>query len=202
MTGNALIVAGIAVLAFAWGGPLPGLVPASFAAHMILHMTVVGLGAPLLAIGLVMRFGSGAFAGIPVALAAVLTILDLAVVWGWHAPALHHASRTDGWMLALEQAMFALVTLALWVTAFAGPALAGALALFMTSMHMTLLGALLALSPRTVYPDHHPLLHPFGLGPLDDQQLGGAVMLGVGGSVYLIAGLFLVARLLRRPVAP
>ncbi len=196
MRGLALIAAGGAVLAFAWLGPLPGLVPASFTAHMTLHMVVVGIGVPLLAIGLALRFP--ATHRITPALAAVASVLDLAIVWAWHAPALHHASRGGGAMLALEQAMFALVTLGLWLTAFAGPALAGALALFMTSMHMTLLGALLGLAGRPVYPGHSHGGHPLGIDPLADQQLGGAVMLGVGGAVYLAAGLWLVSRLLRR----
>lgn len=196
MRGIALVAAGCAVLAFAWLGPLPGLVPASFAAHMTLHMTVVGIGVPLVAVGLAMRLRPAIAAP---ALAAVLSVLDLAVVWGWHAPAPHHAARGGGAMLALEQGMFALVTLGLWLTAFAGPALAGALALFMTSMHMTLLGALLGLAGRPIYPGHHGSDHPLGLDALADQQLGGAVMLGVGGAVYLAAGLWLVARLLRRP---
>lgn len=200
MTGTALILAGIAVLALAWGGPLPALVPASFAAHMTLHMVVVGIGAPLVAVGLALRTPPTVAARIAPAAAAVLSVLDLAVVWGWHAPALHHAARSEPAILAVEQASFALVTLGLWFTAFAGPALAGALALFVTSMHMTLLGALLGLAGRTVYPGHHhDGAGPFGLSALADQQLGGAVMLGVGGVVYLVAGLALIARLLRRP---
>ena len=197
MRGNLLIAAGGAVLAFAWLGPLPGLVPASFAAHMTLHMTVVGIGVPLLAIGLAMRLPSTLV--VTPALAAVLSVLDLAVVWGWHAPALHHAARGGGAMLALEQGMFALVTLGLWVAAFAGPALAGALALFMTSMHMTLLGALLGLGGRVLFPMHEGSGWAICLSPVEDQQAGGAVMLGVGGAVYLAAGLALIARLLRRP---
>ena len=42
-------MAGIAVLLFAWAGPLPHLVPGSFAAHMWLHMLVVGIAVPLIA---------------------------------------------------------------------------------------------------------------------------------------------------------
>ena len=73
--------------------------------------------------------------------------------------------------------------------------------LLFTSMHMTLLGALLALAPRPIYPDHH---HPGGwldLTPLSDQQLGGTVMLAVGGIVYLAGALTLMARVLRRETA-
>jgi len=207
MTGTALILGGAAVLAFAWGGPLPGLVPGSFAAHMTLHMVVVGTGAPLIAIGLALHLRDGGrLATLPPAVPAVLTVLDLVVVWGWHAPALHHMARSEPVVLGIEQASFALVTLGLWVSAFTGPALAGALALFLTSMHMTLLGALLGLGGRSLYPGHdaggQAFFGPLCLTPVADQHVGGAVMLGVGGAVYLLAGLWLVSRLLRRPVAP
>ncbi len=199
MTGAALILGGLAVLAFAWGGPLPGLVPGSFAAHMTLHMIVVGIGAPLLAIGLAARLRGGRIEDLPPAIPAILTVLDLVVVWGWHAPALHHAARSTPLVLGIEQATFAAVTLGLWLTAFAGPALAGALALFATSMHMTLLGALLGLATRPVFPGHHDHGGGFGgLSALEDQHLGGAVMLGVGGAVYLLAALWLASRILRR----
>jgi putative membrane protein len=67
-------------------------------------------------------------------------------------------------------------------------------------MHMTLLGALLALPPRALYVHAG---HPAGaLPPLDDQHLGGAVMLVVGGVSYLAGGLALVAALLRRRAVP
>jgi putative membrane protein len=72
----------------------------------------------------------------------------------------------------------------------------------MTSMHMTLLGALLGLASRPVYPHHHGAEHPLGLTALADQQMGGAVMLGVGGVVYLVAGIWLMSRVLKRPVPP
>lgn len=133
------------------------------------------------------------------AFAAVLSVLDLAIVWGWHTPVLHDVARGGSAGLWLEQGTFALVTFGLWLTAFAGPAIAGALALFMTSMHMTLLGALLGLAPRPVYPAHDHVEHPLGLSAIADQQLGGAVMLAVGGVVYLVAGLWLTSRVLKRP---
>ena len=52
MQRRAWLVAGVLVLAAAWLGPLPGWSRASFAAHMLMHMAVVALAAPLLALGL------------------------------------------------------------------------------------------------------------------------------------------------------
>lgn len=186
--------AGVMVLALAWLGPLPGLVRLSFSAHMVLHMMVVGVGVPMLAYGIAPALSIPSRA--PVALPVAVSLADLIVVWGWHAPALHHAARAGGAWLALEQGMFAVAAGLVWLTAFAAPggrrqmaALAGGMTLFFTSMHMTLLGALIALAPRPLFP-HHP-------GSLADQQLGGAVMLTVGAVVYLGGALVLFARVLR-----
>ncbi len=198
---RALGWAGLAVLALAWLGPLPALVPQSVLAHMLLHMTVVGLGAPLLATGLVpflgMRWRTGA-----AALAVAASVLDLVVIWSWHTPVLHHLSRTEPLMLVLEQASFASVALLVWVVAFAGPPFAGALTLFFTSMHMTLLGALIALSQRTIFAGHGSATPWLGLTPVADQQIGGTVMLTVGAIVYITGGLILAARGLRREALP
>jgi putative membrane protein len=202
-----LVTAGCLVLTLAWLGLLGLRGGGGFAGHMIVHVAVVAVAAPLLAVGL------GGARLDPTPLAPLLfapmlaAVLEFVVVWGWHAPFLHAAARASPAVMALEQLSFLAVGLAVWLAAFGrgrGPARAawagGILALFLTSMHMTLLGALLALSPRPLY--HHAHTAGFaGLAPLDDQHLGGAVMLLVGGASYLMGGLVLMARLLREPDA-
>jgi putative membrane protein len=80
---------------------------------------------------------------------------------------------------------FLVAGLLIWLAAFGGDsrrpherAGAGVAALLLTSMHITLLGALLALTLRALYEHagHFP-----GLPPLDDQHLGGAIMLVTAG---------------------
>lgn len=200
MSGRLLLMVGSAVLLFAWGGPLPGLVGASFAAHMWLHMTVVGIAVPLLAAGIARHAELRGQLALPI----VVSLVDFLVVWGWHAPALHHLSRSEPVFLALEQVSFFAVSLLVWLVALAAPrrqeaAMAGAMTLFFTSMHMTLLGALLGLAPRPIYAGHAHGGWP-GLPPLADQQLGGVVMLAIGGVVYMAGGLVLMGRVLRRRV--
>ena len=63
-------------------------------------------------------------------------------------------------------------------------------------MHMTLLGVLLALAGRPLYLHAGP--PAFGLSPLQDQHLGGVIMLVYGGISYLLGGLLLLAGLLRK----
>jgi putative membrane protein len=190
-----LVIAGAVVLLAAWTGPLPALVPGSFAAHMLLHMSVVGIGVPLLAMALAPRLHA---ARVGLVWPIVVSVLDLIVVWGWHAPYLHHLSRSEPLMLALEQASFAGAALLVWLIAFSGPPLAGAITLFFTSMHMTLLGALIGLATRPIYPGHDHGQSWLGLSAVDDQQVGGVVMLAIGGIVYLGGGLVLASRVLRR----
>lgn len=199
---RACFIMGLLILGGLWLGPLPTATQHSFAAHMTLHMGVVAVAAPLLALGLVgTRFDPvarwpGFFPAIP------LSILELIVVWGWHAPALHHAARHVAWGMAVEQACFFLTGLLLWLASVSGRedrAGAGVAALLLTSMHMTLLGALLALTPRALYAhgDHTGR----SLTALEDQHLGGAIMLVIGGVAYLVGGLALTTRLVRRKLA-
>lgn len=200
MRRSATTLTGALTLAAAWLGPLPALAKASFAAHMFLHMSVVAVAAPLLALGLAgsrvdpVRRAPALFPAVP------LSGLELAVVWAWHAPALHHAARGGAWAFAAEQGTFLASALLVWLAALGGGArlrerraLGGMTALLLTSMHMTLLGALLALTPRALYAHHGA----FARAPLDDQQLGGAVMLLIGGVSYLAGGLWLTGILLR-----
>jgi putative membrane protein len=70
-------------------------------------------------------------------------------------------------------------------------------ALLLTTMHMTLLGALIALAPRALYDTHGFALQGLALTPLEDQQMAGVVMLALGGVSYLAGGVWLLARLLR-----
>lgn len=195
-----LLGAGLALLAAAWIGPLPALAMTRFWAHMTMHLTVVALAAPLIA---------AAFAGSrldPAARAPLLfaplpaAFLELVVIWGWHAPAAHDAARMNPGIFVAEQASFLAVGLLVWMAALGGSAArrreraaGGVGALLLTSMHMGLLGVLLALAPRPLYEACLGLL---------DQQVGGVMMLAVGGTVYLVGGLALLSTLLREEARP
>ena len=122
-------------------------------------MLVVAVAAPLLAFG--SSVGRGAdVAGAPADSPLPASVLELVVVWLWHTPALHHAARVQlALVFIAEQASFLTAGLLFWLvdrgrrcTAIAGARPARRLlALALTLAHMTLLGALLALSPRPLY---------------------------------------------------
>ena len=195
----------LVVLGFAWLGPLPELARQSFAAHMTMHMAVVAVASPLLALAISgttadpVRAMGRVFAPIP------MSIVELVVVWAWHVPALHHAARQDSWALIFEQGSFLTAGFVLWIAAIGGDrdqrrlrAGAGVVALLFTSMHMTLLGALFALANRPLF-QHAPDASA-AVASLADLHLGGAIMLLVGGAVYLLGGLSLMAGVLRESV--
>lgn len=202
---GALITSGLLILAAIWLGPLPGLARQAFFAHMLMHMGVVAIAAPVLALGIAGgRFDPSRHA--PRLFAPIqASIVELVVVWAWHAPALHHAARHHIGVLVVEQGMFFVAGIFLWLSACGGDALswknrsaAGIVALLLTAMHMTLLGALLALGPRALYSHAQGLA---GLSGSDDQHLGGAIMILIGGVSYLVGGLWLMVRLLRCPLS-
>jgi putative membrane protein len=74
--------------------------------------------------------------------------------------------------------------------------------LFTTSIHATLLGALLTLSPTVWYARYAGTEASGGLSALEDQQLAGLIMWVPFGVVYLGAALALLAALLREDRAP
>lgn len=195
-------IGGLLALAVAWLGPLPSLAHQAFFAHMTMHMMVVAIAAPLIALAVAgsrwdpVRWRPGWFPPIPVSVA------ELIIVWAWHAPLFHHVARSSVIGLIAEQGTFLLAGLLVWLSAFGGGvprspdrSAAGIVALLLTSMHMTLLGALLALAPRPLYSHHHGI---GDMSALADQHLGGAIMLLVGGIAYLTGGLWLTLDLIRQ----
>jgi putative membrane protein len=191
----------LAVLGLAWLGPLPDLTGHSFAAHMTLHIAIVAIAAPLLALTMAgttvdpVRAMPRLLAPIPA------SMIELVVVWAWHVPALHDAARHESGAFVLEQTSFIVAGVLLWIASIGGDreqrrlrAGGGIVALLFTSMHMTLLGALFALANRPLF--RHSV-SVSGLSPVADQQLGGVIMLLVGGASYLIGGLWLTNAALR-----
>jgi putative membrane protein len=198
---TAFLTAGTAVLVIAWFGPLPGLASQSFAAHMTMHMAVVAVAAPCLALALAGTAADPVRAAPRLVAPIQASLIEFLVVWAWHAPALHHAARHETWALVLEQASFLAAGLLLWIAACGGDRVqrrvragAGVVALLFTSMHMTLLGALFALASRPLFL-HAPDDALTG-SSLADQHLGGAIMLLAGGTSYLLGGLWLTAGML------
>jgi len=200
---RASFILGLFVLALIWFGPLLDVWRGSFSAHMLAHMGVVAIAAPLIAIGIPLSPRPDASRAFAIALPA--SVVELIVVWSWHAPALRALAESSLFATAGEQATFLAAGLFLWLACLprrgsdaAGNA-AGAFALLLTSIHMTLLGALLALTPRPLYGADEVSCFGVSLSAQQDQELGGVIMLLVGAAVYLAGGVTLLARMLTTP---
>ncbi|HTV19009.1 MAG TPA: cytochrome c oxidase assembly protein [Polyangiaceae bacterium] len=199
-----LVLLGVLTLAAAWLGAFGRLLPGPFSAHMTMHMAVVAVAAPLFAFGVAGTWADPVGRWPRCFSVAAASIAELILVWAWHTPALHHAARHSSGGVVYEQASFLLSGLWLWGAAVGGDrrerAGAGIVGLLLTCMHMTLLGALLALPPRVLYEhaNHGVEAHAARISPLADQHLGGAIMIVFGGAAYLCGGLWLALGLLQQ----
>jgi putative membrane protein len=128
-------------------------------------------------------------------LSGLAPLAFLALLWFWHAPgpyAATFASPLVYWAMHMS-----LVGSAVWLwrellTEEPSPArLGGAL---LSMVQMGFLGALLTLAPRALYGPHQLTTAAWGLTPLQDQQLGGALMWAPGGLAFLIAALIIGRR--------
>jgi len=196
----------IAILACAW---LVAWADYGMTGHMAAHMAAVSVAAPLLAVGLAGSPLDPAARWPSVVTPLAMSLVELAVVWGWHLPAARTAVAANLALLVLEQAMFVAAGLLLWSACLgtldarsSERRAAGVAAMLLTTMHMTLLGVLVTLAPRTLFATTGFTCLGVTVDPLVDQQLGGVVMLFAGGVSYLAGGLFLLFRLLRQELAP
>jgi putative membrane protein len=211
---------GIALLS-----PLHRLGAVLFTAHMAQHELLMAMAAPLLVLGrplvpfvwalpVTWRRSVGAWASVaPVRRSWELLTLPLvawslhgAAIWVWHAPPLFEATLRSDLIHTLQHLSFLGTGLLFWWALLRGregrlgrPA--AALYLFTTFVHTTVLGALLTFSSRLWYPLYASSTAPWGLTPLEDQQLAGLIMWVPAGLVYLIATLVIAASWLKEPVA-
>ncbi|MEZ2410661.1 cytochrome c oxidase assembly protein [Bosea sp. RCC_152_1] len=189
-----------------------------FTAHMIEHEIVIAVAAPLLVLA---RPAAGLLWAFPASLRHAIgramrqpwarrcfevltrpshaTVLHGLALWIWHVPLLFDAAVADVLLHRLQHLSFILTGVMFWWAVLrrcdAGLAVWH---LFVTMMHMTILGALIALSPRVLYSLQTAQAARFGLTPLEDQQLAGLVMWVPAGTVYAGAALVFAARWIGR----
>lgn len=193
--------------------PLHRLGAALFSAHMAQHELLIAAAAPLLVLGrplvaflwsvpIAWRQAVGAwFLADPARtvwqlLSRPLTAwgLHALAIWLWHAPALYQATLSSDAVHTLQHLSFLGTGLLFWWTVLRGQGgrlgrPLAVISLFTTSVHTTLLGALLTFSSRLWYPLYGSSTSPWGLTPLEDQQLAGVIMWVPAGMAYLIAAL-------------
>ncbi|MBV9111724.1 MAG: cytochrome c oxidase assembly protein [Hyphomicrobiales bacterium] len=122
------------------------------------------------------------------------TILHGLAIWTWHLPRAFDAAILNVALHRLQHVSFLASALIFWwsLTRRANPGTAAG-HLFITIIHTSVLGALLALAPRVLYPLQTSFAPAWGLTPLEDQELAGLIMWVPAGTVYAGAALAFVA---------
>jgi putative membrane protein len=204
-----LFVAGLVVTVLALGPPADAVADTIFWAHMVQHMVLIAIAAPLLVAGEPWlsfdqlgppwlrrgqrRLLATAVRTRPAAAwtAAIALGVSSAALWAWHVPVLFEAGLRSDAIHALEHVtLLGSSALLWWVVLAPAPrsrlgdgatialiALAGA--------QMSVLGALLTLSPEPWYPAYAATEAAHGLSPIVDQQMAGLVMWVPAGFIYL-----------------
>lgn len=129
-------------------------------------------------------------------------------LWAWHAPALYATAQGSTPVHVLEHATFLLTSVLAWSVVLGGRAgdSAGAFArvlfLLACAVQSGLLGALLLFAPSPLYPLHGGGPAAWGLTPLEDQQLAGALMWVPPWIIDLGVAAVLLVGVLRRTETP
>lgn len=185
--------------------------------HMAAHILAMNVVAPVLVLLLPAR-AVRRLALVPVEmvpgtggtgrLLALATVLQLALLWGWHAPAVFAAATASAGLMVLMH--LSLIAAALWfwsavVAADRAGDWAPLGALLITGKLFCLLGLLLAFAPRALYATAAFIQSCFAAGgatgvspPVADQQLAGLLMLTACPLVYVTAAVVIAHRMLRR----
>ena len=207
-----LVAVGVALLS-----PLDALSGVLASAHMVQHLLLTLVAAPLLAVsapaGALLR-------GAPTAVRravtpsrrrlrpaleamrvlrnpAVVWLLHVGTLWAWHAAALYDAALSSPLVHALEHTTFLLTGVLFWRVVIGARAVRtspglGVLLVFAMTLQSALLALLLTFAQSPWYPGYTATTRPWGIEQLADQQLAGAIMWVPAGFVYLGVALTLL----------
>lgn len=200
-------------LAAALVSPIDALAGTLLSVHMVQHLLLALVAAPLLVLAAPLLPMTHALPGsvadrvrswrpparwrrraTSFAATAAASGAYVVVLWVWHLPVLYEAALASGVVHLIEHGMMLGTAVWLWSTVLqrGGPrrrsSPAAALAMFATATLTVGLGALLTLSPASWYGSYAAGAAAWGLSALQDQQRAGAIMWSIGGIVTTIAG--------------
>ncbi|MEO6578381.1 MAG: cytochrome c oxidase assembly protein [Candidatus Limnocylindria bacterium] len=206
--GAGLVAIGIALLS-----PIETYEGTLFSVHMVQHMLLELVAAPLLLAGapitLTLRVASPAVrrAMLRVLHSPVLRVISFPVVawvlfaavnWGWHFSVLYDEALENTALHYLQHATFLGAALLFWWPAIGAdpspwrlPHPVRLLYLFLAMPQNSFLGVALMSASTVLYPHYLTNGRTWGMTPLDDQSLGGVIMWVVGDLAFL-AGMMVV----------
>jgi putative membrane protein len=217
--------AGILVLLAALCSPLDAVADVLFSVHMLQHVLLIAVAAPLAILGapllplmwalprvwrvaagrawnaVGMRRGSAALAR-PLPAWGLHTV----ALWAWHLPGPYTAALASAPIHAIEHICFYTTALLMWWVAFRplrGPGgIAGSLFVIAgTFAQSGALGAILTFSGSPWYYSQSLGAAAWHLTALEDQQLAGLIMWIPAGFIYLVALLAVMRRVFDMPDA-
>jgi putative membrane protein len=216
---GALVALGVALVS-----PLEALSGALASAHMVQHLLLLLVAAPLVALGapastilrgspLVVRRAAirwrrrlGLTHGNlrPLRHPATVWLLAVGTLWFWHAAVPYDAALGNELLHLIEHASFLGTAWLFWrlVIGVRGvgrvPNGVGVLLVFTMAMQSVFLSVLLTFARTPWYSSYATTTRPWGLEPLADQRLAGVIMWIPAGAVYLAAALALLVDWVRR----
>jgi putative membrane protein len=214
---------GLLALSMALTSPLDAWGAELFSAHMVQHELLMLAAAPLLVLGRPLPFFLWAFSASWRAALATLSrapavrrpwnglltggtawSLHALALWIWHIPRFFNAALLNRGVHDLQHLTFLLSALVFWAALFderrrerQGAAI---VYLFTTTVHTSILGALITFAGRPWYASYLQMSNHWDLTALEDQQLGGLIMWVPGSLVYVAAALVLLTRWIDAPL--
>jgi putative membrane protein len=193
----AAFLGSLGVLFVALISPLHALSEELASAHMVQHMLLMVVAAPLFVLG---SPGLVCTWGLPTDWRPIIArwrrwqdadalgrpaapwVLYAVTLWIWHFPVAYEAAMVDPFVHDAQHLSFFGAACLFW-RSLLDPLhrlqlhpLAAVVALFTTSLHAMLLGVFMALSPVIWYETYTSRTVVWGLTPLEDQQLAGLIM--------------------------
>jgi putative copper resistance protein D len=214
-----LFGAGLAAIGIALLSPIEAYEGSLFSVHMVQHMLLELVAAPLLLAGAPITLALRAAS--PSVRRPMLTVLQSRVVhaisfpvvawvlfaavnWGWHFSVLYDQALENQALHYLQHATFLGAALLFWwpvIGADPGPWRlphpVRILYLFLAMPQNSFLGVALLSASTVLYPHYVTNGREWGLPPLEDQALGGVIMWVVG-DVFFLAGMLFVVWLWMR----
>ena len=214
-----LFCAGLGAIAVALLSPIEAYEGSLFSVHMVQHMLLELVAAPLLLAGAPITLALRV-SGPPVrrrllsilqsrlmhavSFPVVAWVLFAAVNWGWHFSVLYDQALENQALHYFQHATFLGAALLFWWPVVGAdpspwrlPHPVRILYLFLAMPQNSFLGVALMSASTVLYPHYATNARSWGLPPLDDQALGGVIMWVVGDVVFL-AGMMLVVVLWMR----
>jgi len=210
---GALVAVGIALIS-----PLDALSSALASAHMVQHILLLLVAAPLLALA---APSSTLLRGSPLGVRqasgrwrrrlrltqrnlrglrhpATVWLLHVGTLWFWHAAIPYDAALDNELLHVVEHTSFLVTAVLFWLVVIGArspgrvPNGLGVLLVFGMAMQSVFLSVLLTFARTPWYAGYATTTTPWGLAQLADQQLAGVIMWIPAGLVYLAAALALM----------